>query len=151
MRVVMVRFAAQLSATLLSFPPSSFVVATRHSMSTPFPRSSRRAKTPIRIPCKIPGCRRWFGNNAGLTQHTNRFHPSFLANSSTSSPTSTCPNPAGEDDNEASSGDVSPHAGMEGDAVDSQWHGPGAKLYRNFHSKLTGKLTHSRSSNCLPH
>jgi hypothetical protein len=109
------------------------------SMSTPFPRSSRRAKTPIHLPCKIPGCRRWFGNKAGLTQHINRFHPSFLTNPSASSPTSTSPNPAGPDNDEASYGDAYPYTGMEGDVVDSHWHGPGAKVYRNYHTKLTGK------------
>ena len=108
-------------------------------MLMPFPRSSRRAKTPIRIPCKIPGCRRWFGNKAGLTQHINRFHPSFLTNPSAPSLISTSPNSAGPVNDEASCGDVYPYAGMEGDVVDSRWHGPGAKLYRNYHTKLTGK------------
>ena len=97
-----------------------------------------------RIPCKFPGCRCWFGNKAGLMQHTIRFHPSFLTNPSTSGLTSTCFNTtaAGQDEDEASNGDVSPHAGAgaEGDVLDSHWHGSGAKLYCNYHPKLTGSL-----------
>ena len=72
-------------------------------------------------------------------QHTNRFHPSFLTNPSAPSPTSTSPNSAGPDNDEASYGDVYLYAGMEGDVVDLHWHRPSAKVYRNYHTKLTGK------------
>ena len=42
-----------------------------------------------------------------------------------------------------------PHAGVAGKAENSQWHGPGAKVYRNYHSKLTGEF--SDLNVCLSH
>ena len=55
---------------------------------------------------------------------------------------SASPNPAGQesDDSEANSGDLPPHVGISGDSVNTWWHGPGAKLYRNHHPELTGRL-----------
>ncbi|KAN0080179.1 hypothetical protein V8E55_009745 [Tylopilus felleus] len=104
---------------------------------SPYLRSSHRAQTPMRLPCKFPSCRHWFGNKAGLTQHIHQFHPSFLTNPLTSAG----PNPAGQesDNSEANSGDLPPHVGMSGDSVNTQWHGPGAKLYCNHHPELTGR------------
>lgn len=29
---------------------------------------------------------------------------------------------------------------VDGEHVDPQWHGPGAKVYRNYHTNLTGML-----------
>ena len=29
--------------------------------------------------------------------------------------------------------------GADGKTIDSRWHGPGFKVYRNFHMQLTGK------------
>ncbi|KAN0078151.1 hypothetical protein V8E55_010208 [Tylopilus felleus] len=91
----------------------------------------------MRLPCKFPSCRHWFGNKAGLMQHIHWFHPSFLTNPLTSAG----PNPAGQEsnDSEANSSDLPPHVGMSGDLVNTRWHGPGAKLYHNHHPELTGR------------
>ncbi|KAF8552429.1 hypothetical protein OG21DRAFT_1477771 [Imleria badia] len=111
-------------------------------MSTPLMRSSRCANTPLRIPCKFPNCKHWFGNKSGLTQHINRFHPDFqtsipmVGNLASSGSVSIEPD---NDPIEPSSGGIRPpQTGTEDEAVNSQWHGPGAKLYRNYHTKMTG-------------
>ena len=123
------------------------------SMSTPLAHSSRRANTLLRLPCKFPDCNRWFGNKASLTQHINRFHPDFLHFVPTVSLTSSGSVPTEQDDNaiEPSSSDLRPpHTCIGGEDVNSQWHGPSAKLYRNYHTKLTGEFPNLtvRPSHC---
>lgn len=114
-------------------------------MSTSCTRSSRRSNTPARIQCKFPGCRRWFGNKSGLTKHTNRFHPAFLVGIP-----SNLTSGGGASATEQDDGSFDPHtaAGVDGEgedvegvddaAEDSRWHGPNAKVYRNYHPELTG-------------
>lgn len=115
-------------------------------MSAPFPRSSSRAKIPIRVPCRFPGCNRWFGNKAGLTQHVNRFHPTVT----TIGPRPIPEQPECHEADEPNGSELyPPHTGVDSegvDSVDSQWHGPGAKLYRNYHTELTGKFSRFISS-----
>ena len=114
-------------------------------MSTPFMHLSHRAQTPLRIPCKFPNCRRWFGNKSGLTQHVNRFHPDFLAFDPTSITPPSGPIPVDQDDApndpddpQVDNGSIPPHVGTAGEEVSSQWHGRNAKLYHNYHTELTG-------------
>ena len=99
-------------------------------MSTPFVHSSRRANIPIRFPCEFPDCRRWFGNKSGLTQHINRFHPEFLAFKPASNLSSLWPQAAPVEEHSNTPGDrnepIRPRADMGDEAVNSQWHGPGA-------------------------
>ncbi|KAF8424793.1 hypothetical protein L210DRAFT_3615092 [Boletus edulis BED1] len=125
-------------------------------MSTPFPRNSRRSNAPIRVPCQYPGCKRWFGNKAGLTQHTNRFHPVLQQPVSSRSISSQNPS-ADQVDNSCYSNEPSgaepgsPPAGADTEEVDSEsrWHGPGGKVYRNYHPYLTARPCDS-SGNFLP-
>ena len=112
-------------------------------MSTSLAHSSCHANTLLRLPCKFPDCNHWFGNKAGLTQHINQFHPDFLCFVPTVSLTSSRSVPTERDDNaiEPSSSDLRPpHTCVGGEDMNSQWHGPSAKLYRNYHTKLTGEF-----------
>ena len=121
-------------------------------MSAPLKRSSRQANTPLRIACHFPNCKHWFSNKAGLTQHINRFHPDFLASAPTVVLTSSRSIPVeqdGEPIEPTGTGLHPPHAGVAGKAENLQWHGPGAKVYRNYHSKLTGEF--SDLNVCLSH
>lgn len=110
-----------------------------NTMSTPFLRSSRRANTPIRLQCQVPHCRRWFGNQSGLTKHTNTFHPNFSVPNHLTKPTS-----GGADHTTQPDDAVDPtsthHMGIDGEAIDSRWHGPGDNVYCNYHTKLTGTM-----------
>lgn len=113
-----------------------------NSMSTPFPRCTRRGNATLRVPCLVPGCKRWFGNKAGLTQHTNRFHPVFARPSFLHSN----PNPSesAEQEDESRNETVPSTASgqhttaPEDEGIQSRWHGPGRKLYRNYHPHMTG-------------
>ena len=121
-------------------------------MSTPLAHSSRQANTRLCLPCHFPNCKRWFGNKASLTQHINRFHPEFLAANPPVVLTSSGSVLVEQDNGPikpTGSGLLPPHAGVEGEAVNSQWHGPGAKVYHNYHTKLTGEFSNFQV--CLSH
>ena len=106
---------------------------------------SRRACNPIRLPCKAPGCNRWFANKSGLMQHINRIHPMFFLHNI---PLGNCD---GVDDTPMDSnselqpddGSYSLNDDVVSEEIDSQWYGPGAMLYRNYHTTLNGKF-------CIP-
>ncbi|KAF8123085.1 hypothetical protein EV363DRAFT_1404165 [Boletus edulis] len=111
-------------------------------MSTPFPRNSRCSNAPIRVPCQYPRCKHWFRNKAGLTQHTNQFHP--VLQQLVSSRSISSQNPSADQPG-------SPPVGADTEEVDSEsrWHGPGGKVYCNYHPHLTARPCDS-SGNFLP-
>ncbi|KAI5983185.1 hypothetical protein EDD15DRAFT_2202268 [Pisolithus albus] len=95
------------------------------------------------IPCTKTGCRRWFRNKSGLTQHVNVYHP-VLPSVNISVPVEQCQESfAGEEHSQVlPDGD-----GDSGNPLDdpsnsnplAEYVGPGDRYYRNYHPNLTGR------------
>ncbi|KIO02519.1 hypothetical protein M404DRAFT_27765 [Pisolithus tinctorius Marx 270] len=105
------------------------------------------------IPCTKPGCRRWFRNKLGLTQHVNVYHPVFpLINIPVQvEQPDQVPSPEEEqfqfrlDDDDYSDPSTSP----SNPTLLAEFVGQGNKYYRNYHPNLTGQPCDS-SGNPLP-
>lgn len=101
---------------------------------------------PPTYPC--PKCRRWFKNKSGLTQHLNAKHSvSTQAQSQTSgqrdnlSPLRSSPAPEGfAPRSSPAPGWFAPRSSPSPD-VETEFFGPGGKLYRNYHKLLNGKCS----------
>ena len=124
-------------------------------------RNIRQQHTVHQLPCGHPGCNQHFKTSAGRTKHRHANH--LIITPSNPPQTSTPPlrsparpvspsfqpengqdilnweelNPLNENDTE--SGFEAPPTPL--DAMESQFYGSGDRLYRNYHPKLTGKVT----------
>ncbi|KIO04860.1 hypothetical protein M404DRAFT_25942 [Pisolithus tinctorius Marx 270] len=105
------------------------------------------------IPCTKPGCRRWFRNKSGLTQHVNVYHPVFLPiniPAQVEQPDQV-PSPEEEqfqfrpDDDDYSDPSTSP----SNPTLLAEFVGQGNKYYQNYHPNLTRQPCDS-SGNPLP-
>ncbi|KAI6137566.1 hypothetical protein BKA82DRAFT_4379823 [Pisolithus tinctorius] len=105
------------------------------------------------IPCTKPGCRRWFRNKSGLTQHVNVYHPVFppINIPAQVEQPDQVPSPEEEqfqfrpDDDDYSDPSTSP----SNPTLLAEFVGQGDKYYRNYHPNLTGQPCDS-SGNPLP-
>ena len=120
--------------------------------------------TICQLPCGHPGCNWYFKTLAGRTKHRHASHsvitpsglPRISSPSLPSSPDSVGPpfHPQNDQDQDARDWeDLNPlnenvmESGLEGfptpfDSIESQFYGPGDRLYRNYHPKLTGNVTY---------
>lgn len=111
------------------------------------PKAARRDHSALQIPCGYLKCERYFKTQAGRKKHWNASHPTFISAPTTSvSHTATVEDEpkephndflAGHDDFSAGLSDVG-QALDEPDNLDTQFVGPGDRLYRNYHPKLNG-------------
>jgi len=97
------------------------------------------------LPCGHPGCNRYFKTSAGRTKHRHAQHPIITPSDPPQILTPSLPSSTGSEelnplsDNGMESGWGGPPTPLH--TIDSQFYGPGDKLYRNYHPKLTGNVT----------
>ena len=112
-------------------------------------RNIRQQNAVRQLPCSHPGCNRYFKTSAGRTKHRHANHPIITPSPTAPVGPSSLPqngqdpdapdlelNPLSENDTESGLGPSTPLHAME-----SQFYGPGDRLYRNYHPKLTGNVT----------
>ena len=119
----------------------------------------------LQLPCGHPGCLCHFKTPAGHTKHHRSAHPKITlptipTEHAAAPPRTTSPSltPPPESDMPSSAPEVDEEFNPPNDGdpvqddelgppvpshnIDSKFYGPGDRLYRNFHSSLTGKLTY---------
>ncbi|KAH7905578.1 hypothetical protein BJ138DRAFT_1118343 [Hygrophoropsis aurantiaca] len=108
-------------------------------------QSSRRDHSGLQIPCGYPQCNRWFKTTAGRTKHRICAHPELAI------PAPALPPSSPEREEEPSQDDFRTENPEIHDLdqstpplsplpeVHTEFYGPGNRLYRNYHTKLTGQ------------
>ncbi|KAG2339139.1 hypothetical protein BDR05DRAFT_977855 [Suillus weaverae] len=112
------------------------------------PKAACRDHSALQIPCGYLKCEHYFKTQVGRKKHWNASHPTFISAPTTGiSHTATVEDEpeephndflAGHDDFSASLFDVG-QALDEPDHLDTQFVGPGDRLYRNYHPKLNAR------------
>ncbi|KAG2126953.1 hypothetical protein DEU56DRAFT_872848 [Suillus clintonianus] len=112
------------------------------------PKAARRDHSALQIPCGYLKCERYFKTQAGRKKHWNASHPTFISAPTTSvSHTATVEDEPEEPHNDFLAGHDDFSAGLsdagqaldEPDNLDTQFVGPGDRLYRNYHPKLNAR------------
>ncbi|KAG1724210.1 uncharacterized protein EDB91DRAFT_1255351 [Suillus paluster] len=112
------------------------------------PKAARRDHSALQIPCGYLKCEHYFKTQAGRKKHWNALHPTFISAPSTSvSYTATVEDEPEEPHNDFLAGHDDFSTGLfdvgqaldEPDNLDTQFVGPGDRLYCNYHPKLNAR------------
>ncbi|KAG1862715.1 hypothetical protein DFJ58DRAFT_715183 [Suillus subalutaceus] len=123
------------------------------------PKAARRDHSALQIPCGYLKCKHYFKTQAGRKKHWNASHPTFISAPTTGvSHTATVEDEPEEPHNDFFAGHDDFSAGLldagqaldEPDHLDTQFVGPGDRLYRNYHPKLNGQFLEDGASPTPP-